>query len=232
MNYLLILSMLLCCHVLPAQNPTFAPTTDIAKDAKLADFVQRLSTVLQDRNVTSLRSMLDREVMSSFDGENTIAAFFENWAAEDTSASFWKHAYRAVQIGGAFVHDPNDETGRYAVVFPYIYNFEPAIEDDYLAIGCVVGTNVNLRSKPDTKSVVVTKLSHDVIRFKLDDAGYTITQGENETGDPEWYQIETYDGTWSGWIFWKYVYSINGPRMFLYRNDAGEWRISAFVAGD
>jgi hypothetical protein len=103
------------------------------------------------------------------------------------------------------------------------------LEDDPYSLGCIVGKNVNLRERPDTKAAAKTQLTYDVINFLYE--GET-ESGTNANDDPEWYLIETYDQKVRGWVNWKFVYSLTGPRLFLFKNQAGTWRISSFVYGD
>ena len=113
---------------------------------------------LQKKDIAAIVASLDKEVSSSFDGENGIKTFVENWGVMDDTTKFWDYFLRALETGGAYVNDPNDETGRYTVVFPYVYNHEPGMDDDYYAIGIITGKNVNLREEPNTTSKVVSLL--------------------------------------------------------------------------
>jgi hypothetical protein len=96
----------------------------------------------------------------------------------------------------------------------------------------ITGKNVNLREKPDTKAAVKTQLTYDVIWYLYGDEYGETQSGANELGEPEWYLIETYDRKNRGWVNWRFVYSPVGYRLFLYKNDKGIWKISAFLAGD
>jgi len=214
-----------------AQNPKFPPVQGWEKDSTLVNFINHLKGAAANKDVKWITSQLDKEVMSSFDGSNDVKSFIENWEVDMDTSQFWPLLSRALEIGGSYVNDPNDETGRYKVVYPYVYNYEPALEDDPYALGCIVGKNVNLRESPDTKAAVKTQLTYDVVSFLYDEEGET-RAGTNQYGNPEWYLVETYDHKFKGWVNWKFVYSINGPRLFLFKNQAGNWRISAFVAGD
>ena len=216
-----------------AQNKKFPPVNDLEKDSSLAQFITKLKVAAATKDIAGLVAQLDKEVSSSFDGENTIKSFIENWGVMDDTTKFWDYFSRALETGGAYVNDPNDETGRYEVVFPYVYNFEPGMEDDYYALGIITVKNVNLRAEANTSSKVVTQLTHDVVWFVYpDEAGMETRIGQNATGDPEWYYVQTYDKKQSGWVNWKYVYSTMGPRIFLFKNRAGNWKISSFVDGD
>ena len=226
-----VLTLFLFCllQIAFSQNKKFPPVHEIEKDSSLMKFVTQLKTAATNKDVKFLTAQLDKEVTSSFDGENTVKSFIENWGLNEDSTKFWSYLSRALETGGAYVNDPEDQSGRYQVVFPYVYNFEMDIEDDPYALGCIVGKNVNLREKPDPTSAVKTQLTYDVISFLYE--GET-QSGTNAIGDPEWYKVETYDQKFRGWVNWKYVYSMTGPRLFLFKDQAGKWRISSFVYGD
>jgi len=230
-NNILLLVLTVISASLLAQNPTFPPITGWEKDSTLVTFINHLKGAVANKDVKYVTSLLDKEVMSAFDGSSDIKSFVENWQLTDDSTQFWPLLSRALEIGGAYVNDPEDETGRYTVVFPYVYNYQPALEDDPYALGCIVGKKVNLRDKPDTHATVKTQLTYDVILFVTDEEG-EVRAGTNPYGNAEWYLVETYDHKFKGWVNWKFVYGINGPRLFLFKNPAGKWRISAFVAGD
>lgn len=231
-SWLMIPILLVTIHAGISQNPKYPPTNDLASDSSLAQFITRLKKAVAEKDVKYVISVLDKKVGGGFDTEGGIDAFVETWELKNDSTFFWGFLSRALDLSGAYVNDPHDETGRYEVVFPYLYNFEPALEDDYFALGCITGQHVNLRADHDTKAKVVTQLSYDVIWFLYEDPSGETQYGTNVFGEPEWYLVETYDHAYKGWVFWKYVYSMVGPRLFLYKNPKGKWLISFFVVGD
>ncbi len=232
MKYSFLFLLLYCLLPAVAQNPKCPPVNELDKDSSLVKFINLLKAAAINKDIKFVVTQLDNEVSSSFDGENGIQPFIENWGLMNDSTKFWAYLSRALEIGGALVNDPEDETGRYQVVFPYVYNFQPALEDDPYALGCIIGKNVNLRELPDTKSAVKTQLTYDVISFLYDENEEETQSGKNPEGDPEWFLVETYDKKFKGWVNWKFVYSLTGPRLFLFKNQAGKWRISSFVTGD
>jgi len=230
MKLYLFLSLLGAVTLMNAQNPTYPPVNDLGKDSSLVKFVNLLKVASANKDIKFLAAQLDKEVMSSFDGENTVNAFYENWQVTDDSTVFWSLLSRTLDIGGAYVNDPEDETGRYQVVFPYIYTYPLSLDDDPYALGVIMGKNVNLRERPDTKAAVKTQLSYDLISFLYEEE--ESTAGKNADGSAEWYLVETYNQKFKGWVNWKFVYSMSGPRLFLFKNSAGKWKISSFVSGD
>jgi hypothetical protein len=215
-----------------AQNPKFLPFNTIEKDSSLVKFVNLLKAAATNKDIKFVVTQLDKQVSSSFDGENTVETFIQNWGLMEDSTKFWSYLSRALELGGTYVDDPEDKSGRYQVVFPYVYNYKPALDDDTYSMGFIIGKNVNLREKPDTKAKVKTQLSYDVISFLEVEDSEDLGTSKNADGDPEWYQIETYDKKVKGWVNWKFVYSLTGPRLFLFKNQAGKWKISSFVEGD
>ena len=170
--------------------------------------------------------------MSSLGDEPGIETFLNYWTPENDSTDFWPYLKRVVDMGGVFLHDEGDETGRHQFVFPYTYDIDLEMEDDYYMAGAITGKNVNLRSAPNMNSKVVTRLSHNIIFFIYEEEADATDVGVNSCGDPEWYQVTTYDKKFRGWVNWQYVYSLMGPRLFLFKDKTGDWKISAFVEGD
>jgi hypothetical protein len=215
-----------------AQNPQYAPRDESYTDPELATFVTKLLEAIDKRDQHFLYSALAIDVSGIRGDASGVADFKEEWNSESDSSVVWILMKKAIELGGVFLHDTNDLTGKYQFVFPYVYDMPLDIEDDYFSIGVVTGKNVNLREKPNTASPIKTKLTYDVIWF-LDGAQYgATTSGTNPYGETEWYQVETYDRQYRGWVNWQYVYSPIWYRMFLYEDPRYGWKISAFLAGD
>lgn len=226
-----ILLMLMEGFVL-AQQKVILPRNESAQDPTLAIFVTDLKKAIAAKDEKWIKAALDKDVMSSLGDEPGIETFLNYWTPENDSTDFWPYLKRVVDMGGVFLHDEGDETGRHQFVFPYTYDIDLEMEDDYYMAGAITGKNVNLRSAPNTNAAVVTRLSHNVIFFIYDEDVDPADVGLNSCGDPQWYQVTTYDKKFRGWVNWQYVYSLMGPRLFLFKDKKGDWKISAFVAGD
>lgn len=231
-KYFIISSVLLFVASVNAQNPQHAPRDETYLDASLNTFIKDLSAAIDARDRHFLYSALDFYVLSTLESTGGFDDFKTQWSPEKDSSIMWPLMKRVIELGGVFLNDTADNSGKYQFVFPYVYDLPLDIDDDYFTIGVITGKNVNLRSNPDTASPIKSKLTYDVIWFVQEDLGGRTQSGTNPYGDPEWYLVETYDRTQRGWVNWKYVYSPTGPRMFLYQTSKGEWKISAFVAGD
>ena len=208
------------------------PRNESDQDPTLAVFVKDLMTAIEKRDATWIYSRLDPDVISTYGDEQTVDVFKTYWDIENDSTNFWAYIKRVVDMGGVFLHDTADQTGKFEFVFPYVYDIDMSLEDDYYLLGAITGKNVNLRAAPTTQSKVITQLSHHVIYYIYDEDDGNIEVPLNVHGEPEWYHITTYDKKYTGWVNWQYVYSPMGPRLFLYKNPKGAWKISAFVAGD
>ena len=216
-----------------SQSKQVFPKDESNQNPSLAVFVSDLKKAIETKDEKWIYSVLDTKVISTYGDEEGVPTFIMYWSPENDSTDFWPYLTRVVEMGGVFLHDTADHTERYQFVFPYTYVVDLDIEDDYFNLGVITGKNVNLRSEPNTKSNVMKQLTYDVIRYNTEyDSGMLITSGINEFGNPDWYRIETYDQKQSGWVHWKYVYSLMGPRLFLFQNGQGQWKISAFVEGD
>lgn len=231
----LIVIVLSCLfiHTVSAQQKPFPPRDETNTDPSLASFVADMKKAVASRDQAWIKKSLADDAESSVDSELNKDAFVKTWDVDNDSSDFWRIVSRAMDMGGVFLHDTADHSGKFQFVFPYTYALDLSIEDDFYDMGVITGKNVNLRSKPDLKSEVVAQLSYDIIRFMTDTKqGLQITSGANGLGEPEWYKIETYGRDKKGWVNWRFVYNLMGPRLFLYKESSGKWKISALITGD
>ena len=217
-------------HFASAQPSKFPPINDIGKDKSLVAFVNQLKVAVQKKDKAFLLAALDEKVMSDLGGDGGIAEFKRTWNLDAGDTSIWHQLSRVIELGGAFSKD--DPDGHFTFAFPYVHFIDLQDADDYINVGVITGKNVNVREKPDLKAKVLMQLSYDVIWFVEAEQALQKTEGTNPWGEPEWYLIETLDRKKQGWVFWKYVHSPIGYRLFLFKNKQGKWKISAFVAGD
>ena len=215
-----------------AQNPTYPPRDESLNDVSLQAFVAQLEKAIQDRDQKFLYTALDLDVERGVSAGDILRDFKTEWDTDNDSSAFWLQLDRVLQMGGVFLHDTADMTGRYQFVFPYVYDMPLDIEDDYYSIGVITGKKVNLREGPKTASPVRVQLTYDVVWY-LQEEQYGKTQsGTSPLGGTEWFMVETYDRQQRGWVNWRYVYSPMDFRVFLYKNKQGTWRISNILAGD
>jgi len=219
-------------HLGVTQQKQFWPKDETNQDPSLEVFVSELKKAIATKDEEWIFSVLGVSVINIYGDEEGIESFKMYWSPENDSTDFWPYITRVVEMGGVFLHDTADLTGRYQFVFPYPYEIDLNLDDDYFLLGGITGKNVNLRSAPDTKSDVITQLTYYVIYYLPSEEDEFSAIGVNPNGDPEWIQITTYDKKYKGWVNWKYVYNLSGPRLFLFKDDKSLWKISTFVAGD
>ncbi|MGB4846590.1 MAG: SH3 domain-containing protein [Saprospiraceae bacterium] len=232
-NYILI--VICCCLVqlVSAQQKPFPPRDETNTDPSLSAFVMDLKKAVTNRNQAWVKKSLADDAESSLDSELNKDSFIKTWDVDNDSSDFWRIVSRVIDMGGVFLHDTADHSGKFQFVFPYTYALDLSIEDDFYNMGVITGKNVNLRAKPDINGKVVAQLTYDIVRFLTDPKEeLQITSGANGIGEPEWYKIETYGKDKTGWVNWRFVYNLMGPRLFLYKESSGKWKISALITGD
>jgi hypothetical protein len=233
MNSIPLLIALLLIPILAfCQIKTLPPKNETGNDPSLTVFVSALSQAIEARDEMFIIRSLSDDVVASYGDDQTIEAFIRYWEIENESSAFWYHLSRVISLGGVFLHDTADQTGKYQFVFPYTYAMDIGLDDDYFMLGVITGKNVNLRAEPDMSSRVITQLNHNIIYYLPDEENFASISGKNAFGLPQWYFITTYEKRYKGWVNWQYVYSLMGPRLFLYKDPGGVWKISAFVEGD
>jgi len=213
-----------------AQSDQYPPRHEELSDPSLMAFTESLKAAVQGRDVAFIEGVLDPEVISGFDGEGSPALFMETWEVADTASFFWPMMAKVLALGGTRI--PEEENVRYRFVFPYTYAIELDEEDDYLNMGVITGSKVNVRAEPGKSGKVLGQLTYQIVRFQVDDTGYRLTSGGKGEEDPDWYRVATRDGKLAGWVYATYVADLVGPRLFLYQDGKGDWKISCFVVGD
>jgi hypothetical protein len=226
---ILVCACCLCGYATLFGQQTFPPIDDSRKDPVLAEFVEKLKIVAAKHDTTALRAMLDAKVQTSWDGDNTIAGFWDSWAlGQSDSSMLWPILNRVLSLGGAFNKEENADT-RFAFVLPYVCTLSLEDPDWYPSTGVITGKDVNFRDRPALNAPIIGKLNYDVIQFALNADGLFITSGQNVVGEPEWYCIEK-DGN-RGWVFWQYIYAPIDWRLYLAK-IGGEWKITCLIAGE
>ena len=215
-----------------AQERVCLPEDETSLDPTLVTFVADMKKAIDTRDEKWIYSVLDKHVVSSYGEEEGIETFKMYWSPDNDSTDFWPYLTRVIHMGGVYLRDDNDQSGRYQFVFPYVYDMELDLEDDYFMMGVITGKNVNLRTAPRKDAEVVTQLTYNVVHFIPLEEEELTKMNNSPQGDPDWYHVMTLDKKYRGWVYWQYVYDLHGPRLFLFKDNVGKWMISAFVAGD
>jgi hypothetical protein len=133
------------------------------------------------------------------------------FGGDDGIANFrpdWPLLRRLLAMGGAWQGD--------LFSLPYVFAKFPEDLDafDYAAI---TGKGVWLRERPSIDSRGLRQLSYDIV--KVDD------QGE------AWWKVQTLNGA-RGYVSSRFIASPVGYRAIFQKNERGEWKMFALLAGD
>lgn len=189
-------------------------------DASFLAFRTKLIAAAKRRDVKYVLSILDKEIQNSRNGTDGIEEFKSDWKIESADSSFWDEFSPVITNGGKFSKTagaPND-----FFIAPFIVdNFPDDLNGtDYSVI---FGSNVSLRSKPETNARSVGKLSYNIVE---------ITETVKDKNDPEknaWYGIKTLGGK-TGFVKAPFVRGRMGYRAGFAKQN-GKWKMMYFIAG-
>jgi hypothetical protein len=189
-------------------------------------FRDRLIDAVKKKDVRFLLEHTDDNIRIGFgDPDIGIKNFVEAWKLNKSpeKSKIWHELGEVLRLGGAF-----DDDEKTSFVAPIFFAKWPSIFDafEYYAIN---GEKVNVRSEPNSKSNIVTKLNYDIIKatnlYDPDAVKETIN-GETY----QWVEIHTLYGV-HGYVFGKYVRSPIDYRA-IFKKESGVWKMIAFVIGD
>lgn len=202
-------SELLDRFVQPRQQGRFAPRDDCGNAPGAAAFRQRLAEAVAAHDAAAVAALADPAIRLTFGDDNGREQFLRNLQAPDGKAM--RELAALLPLGCAI-----DESG--ALTMPWVFAQDLGEVDAYDAM-VVQGTNVALRSGPEPGAPVTRQLSWDVITLV---AGFY--------PDKPVQRVRTRDGL-VGYLATDALRSLLDYRLLATR-AGGEWRITAFVAGD
>jgi hypothetical protein len=182
-------------------------------------FRQRLRQAVVDRDAAFLRQIAAPDISLTFGRPISI----EQLDIANPNAVVWRHLERIINIGCA----PTQAISE-AWACPHVA--ESASGDPFSDI-YVVGTDVNVRSQPNTTSAVVAVLSNEIVQHD--------PQRGARLSRQDWEAIETWDG-WRpiitpegirGFVSSRYAYLPVGYRA-RFEQRQGQWIMTSFIAGD
>jgi hypothetical protein len=208
------------------------------RDASFLEFRTRLHTIIVQKDVSSLMSVVAQDVLVSFEGDGGRDEFRTHWGldAEARKSRIWVEFAYILRLGGCFTESEETSTSEKArFVAPYIACETPKKVRDLLLddweLGVIVGSNVNVRREPSSTAKTIEQVSYECVRFA--DHERDATDPTLERIGPEsfpWWKVELASGN-SGYVWGKYVRSPLDYRVGFAKVH-GEWKIASFVAGD
>lgn len=220
LNRILFLSFLFLAAIrsLPAQERYVLPVDEGKKVASFATFRQKLIEAVKIHDEKFILSILDRNIANSFGGGGGIEEFKETWKINNPKSEFWNEMQAVVSNGGVF-------SNKYTFAAPY--SFEKFPQDlDAFEHQVIFGSNINLRSKPESSSKLIAQLSYNVVKVDYEKSVKDKTDEEKYL----WLRVETLGGK-KGFVSAKYVRSPIDYRAIFERKN-GRWKMTAFIAGD
>ena len=201
----------------------FPPRNEVHRDSSLTALICKLQYAIFKQDKDFLLSIVDKNVKNSFGGDNGIEEFKEMWALDKPDSPIWSCLSKLISFGGVFSDYQSNEVSNSSFVFPYVFNATLPDSLDVFETMVVTAANVNVREEPKKDSKIVGKLSYDIVTFDYDKS-----YPESEV---EWYYISSLDKKVSGYVFFEYVWSIVGYRLFLNKKN-DEWKITCLIVGD
>lgn len=206
-----------------AQGERYVQFIDEAfKDASFQKFRTNLISEVKRRNVRYLLSVVDPEIRISFGSEEGMKDFQKMWNPDRSNSELWGELLKILENGGEF----NEYGGKQVFWAPYTFASFP-FDVDPFETQIIFGNRVNLRSRPQTSSRVLTQLSYNIIKV---DYPNSVNAGNAEYPRYTWLKIETLGGQ-KGYVSSEYVRSHLDYRAGFEKKN-GQWKITAFIAGD
>ena len=222
-NYLILLSMILpfaFSNVVLAQKERYVTPVDEAKnDASFYAFREKLVAAVKMRDAKYILSIVDRDIKNSFGGNDGIEEFKKRWKINGSKSEFWDEFLPVITNGGKFIKEGTNKL----FFAPYSFNSFPD-DLDAFSYSVIFGNNVNLRSKADAVSPVVSSLSYNIVE---------IVEAVKEKENAEkvlWYEVKTLGGK-RGFVKAEFVRSPIDYRAGFEKKN-GKWKMTAFIAGD
>lgn len=218
-----VLTVVMLVGHVAAQNRKLYPVDEAAKDRPFKVFRDRLLAAARKKDKEFVLSILDPNIQSSFGGDSGVKDFKEMWKIDEPSSQFWGEMITVLGLGGAF----KTVEGHKEFVAPYVTSQWPdSPELDAFEYVAVIGTNVRLRSTPGTSGPVLASLSYDIVKLVQTQTPADGIQKDGFT----WLMVITGSGK-QGYVATKYIRSPIAYRAH-FKKVNGNWRMTAFIAGD
>jgi len=200
-------------------------------------FRTRLRQAVRDRDADFLRQIAREDISLSFGRDITL----EQRLSEPNDA-LWNELERA--IGGDCATDGSGYGSEqshdyFACPASFVTETNHPDIDPYMTV-YVNGTDVAVRQLPSTNSPVLLRVSNSILQSTTLPWDEALTQQEDQQLNA-WYQASETTSGWKfvslpdgrkGFISSRYAYSALGYRAVFQPDDAGDWTMTAFIAGD
>jgi hypothetical protein len=186
------------------------PLDECAQDQSFVHYRDELRQAIASRDAEKMLALVSEGIQTDFGGGQGRKAFASQWELDTPETSkLWSELTKALQLGCAL-------DGEYAAV-PRLAGRLPLEMDGFTTVW-VVQPNATLHQEMSDDSPVLRKLDWDLLSLAERD------------GDDDWAAISLgHDRT--GYIRRTNIRSAGSYRA-LFARYQGQWRMTAFVAGD
>jgi len=205
--------VLIAALALAIAAPTRLPPVErCGGDPEFTAVRTRLEQVIQQKDIDGLLSLTAQNVRVTFGGHYSREDFKQHWGRSKDQSELWKELRRATKLGCATAIDGQGEEYR---AMPAM--FVTGGDLDGFATWVALPEAI-MRARPSPKAPVRMRLP-----------AWTVLEEVDHDGGP-WIEARTPKGR-KGFVSTDQARSIIDYRIIFGRRD-GEWKITAFVAGD
>ena len=190
------------------------PIDESSKDSSLVNFISKLKNIINKQDTSSLFSILDSNIVSSYGGGlYGKVDFVDNWNLKSNSKELWYVLNKAVSLGGVF--EDNDTTFR----MPYCQSdrFFQDTNIDWYELAVSVKPQVKVYEKNNKSSKIVGVLDYDIL--------HVLDIGNN------FIKISTTDSIIKGYVERNDIYFSAEYILILQKNNE-MWKIKSFAPYD
>lgn len=206
-------------------------------------FNQKLWRAVHNRDAFFIRSLVNAKTTFEIDGKNGNQ-FLNTLNLDNPEAPFWSQMQKAITPGCTIEKTSTIQRDSGSSVWlcsPVLRAFEAAGKNapagqDWRRYGeyvVIVGTNVNIRSQPNTSGSIVGQVSQEVIRFdraKFHELSPQVQKGMVPWNLNGWTPVMLLNGR-RGYVSNRYAYQPL-ERRAIFVKEGGKWQLRSFVAGD
>jgi hypothetical protein len=202
--------VLLSAAAVAAQEPLL-PVDEASRRPGFFSFRAQLQRAIAGHDTTALLAIVHPQIKNSFGGNDGIDEFRTMWNIGAADSRIWEVLGTLLALGGSFQGDST-------FVAPYVFSRWPETLDAFEHIA-VIGTDVRVRSQPNTAAPVITVASFAIL---------PVDRRAEET--EQWIAVRV-DGGRSGYIASRFARSPIDYRA-IFREEGGQWKLVTLVAGD
>jgi hypothetical protein len=191
-----------------AQRVRLRPVDQAVTRADFFTFRARLQAAIARRDEAAVIAASDPAIRTSFGDDDGIATLRAK--LRDPLDTVWADLAAALALGGAF-QSPD------SFAAPYVFAAWPERFDSF-ECGAVIGDRVRVRASAKPDSAVIATVSYDVVQVLPDQQDAAATPVRLPSGV-------------RGFVASQFVRRPIDYRAIFHKTN-GQWRLSAFVAGD